>query len=490
MGEKLNGKKGISTFEVCLWWLVRAVLAVGVFTAETTPKKLMVLAALASTFIVGASKKIFSKSEFFSDLNYRLQTCICLVALFGSGLGFGFGVFQSFAEYDVPLSLFGGMIGTAIGYYISIAFRKPFTRKGFNYTAIMSFCISNAMIIVKEVTQFWIDFYTGRTLVGCVPVGDDHWFIKLVGPMLSLPEHRILYDFSEDVTLNVAGAGIATAVLYIYLISKNREVFKINKNAGNQLKELFSNFPARCKDKIAFEAQKVREQTNVADMLLWWCTRIVVLYAVLTFESKAEATLLLVVSLGTVAITALHLITPRDSMFCKINYRVQSLLCIIIFLGSHCGNYVGVYAYAARFDTFLHFSSGFLGFFAGYYIAQTLVKPNNRKERLSLCLFALAFAMTIIPIHEMTEFIGDYIWGTTNQGFMWEPEPDKMIYVIFGRGKDDPLLVKIFDTMYDMILASSSSIISFVIMMIKFEIKAKASEVDNKISTEKQTVTC
>ena len=96
--------------------------------------------------------------------------------------------------------------------------------------------------------------------------------------------------------------------------------------------------------------------------------------------------------------------------------------------------------------------------------------------------------MTIIPIHEMTEFIGDYIWGTTNQGFMWEPEPDKMIYVIFGRGKDDPLLVKIFDTMYDMILASSSSIISFVIMQIKFARQSKT--IGNKTVTEKQTVAC
>ena len=367
MSNQLGSKKGIPSVEVILWWIIRIVLAVGVFTAATTPKKLMVLAALLSTFIVGAAKRIFAKSEFFSDLSYRLQTCVCLVALFGSGIGFGFGVFQSFPEYDVPLSLFGGMIGTAIGYYISIAFRKPYTRKGFNYTAFMSFCISNAMIIFKEVTQFWIDFYTGSTLVGCVNVGDDHWLIRLVGPMLSLPEHRVLYDFSEDVTLTVFGTIIATAVLYINLISKNRQVFAINKNAGNQLKELFSNFSARCKDKISYEIAKVREQTSIGDMLLWWCTRIVVLYAVFTFENSAEATLLLVVSLGTVAITALHLVTPRDSMFCKINYRVQSLLCIIVFLGSYCGNYVGVYAFAARFDTFLHFTSGFLGFFAGYY---------------------------------------------------------------------------------------------------------------------------
>jgi hypothetical protein len=488
MSERTDSRNCASRVEISLWWIIRLILVAGVFTAGTTVGKFMVLAGLLSTFAVGFAKKIFARTEFFSDLSYSLQTCICFVALFGSGLGFGFGLFQRFPEYDVPLSLFGGIIGTAIGYYISIAFRKPYKRKGFNYTAIMSFCISNAMVIVKEVTQFWIDFYTGSTLVGCVNVGDDHWLIRLVGPMLSLPEHRILYDFSEDVTLNVIGAAIATGVLYINLISKNREVFKIDKNWDTKLKALFRNFPARCKDKINFEIAKVREQTNIGDMLLWWCTRIVVLYAVITFENSAEATLLIVVSLGTFAITALHLVTPRDSMFCKINYRVQSLLCIIVFLGSYCGNYVGVYAYAARFDTFLHFTSGFLGFFAGYYIAQTLVKPNNRKEQLSLCLFALAFAMTIIPIHEMTEFIGDYIWGTTNQGFMWEPEPTKMIYVIFGRGKDDPLLVKIFDTMYDMILASTSSFISFVIMQIKFAKQSKKT--DNKTVTEKETVAC
>ncbi|MBO5937805.1 MAG: hypothetical protein J6Q79_09395, partial [Clostridia bacterium] len=299
MSNIVDSKKGIPSVEVILWWVIRTVLAVGIFTAATTPKKLMVLGALLSTFIVSAAKKIFAKTEFFSDLSYRLQTCICLVALSGSGIGFGFGVFQLFPEYDVPLSLFGGMVGTAIGYYISIAFRKPFTRKGFNYTAIMSFCISNSFVIFKEVTQFWIDFYTGSTLVGCVNVSDDHWLIKLVGPMLSLPEHRVLYDFSEDVTLTVVGTIIATAVLYIRLIIKNREVFAINKNAGNQLKELFSNFPARCKEKIALEIKKVREQTNICDILLWWCTRIVVLYAVITFENRAEATLLLVVSLGT-----------------------------------------------------------------------------------------------------------------------------------------------------------------------------------------------
>ncbi len=492
MGENLRGKKGVGTFEVCLWWLVRVLLAVGVFTASTTPKKLMVLLALIFSFAVGLLKKIFSKDEFFSALSYHLQTCICLVGLLGSGLGFGFGLFQKTPEYDIPLSFFGGIVGTAIGYYISIAFRKPYKRKGFNFTAFMSFCISNAFIAVREIAQFFIDFYTGRNLIGCEFVGDDHWLIKLVGPMLSMNEHRYLYDYSEDITLGIIGALLATAVLYVNLRLKNKEAFIKHRKGMKEVKELSDNFIARCKDKIIYEADKVRQQTNLADMLLWWCVRVLMVYAFITIENKAEGVLLLVVSLGTVAITALHLVTPKDSMFCKINYRVQSLLCIIVFLGSYCGNYVGLYAYTGRFDTLLHFASGFISATAGYYIGLTLVKPLNKKENLALCLFALAFSMTVIPIHEMVEFFGDYIWGTTNQGFMWDPLPeDVMLYKIFGHGVGNTELLKMYDTMYDMVLATTSAVMSFVYMFFSLEKKRKSSgKTDYKTDTEKQLVSC
>ena len=100
------------------------------------------------TFLVGVLGKL--------ALNFssHLQTCICLTAALGSGVGFGLDVFQTFPEYDVPLSLFGGLVGVAIGYYISIALRKPVTNKDFNFTAFVSFCISCALIVPKEIAQF------------------------------------------------------------------------------------------------------------------------------------------------------------------------------------------------------------------------------------------------------------------------------------------------------------------------------------------------
>lgn len=482
--------KNAAKIEICLWWIIRLLLAAGLFTAPTVPKKLMVLIALASTFFVSAAKKIFRNSEFFADISFHFQTCICVTALLGSGIGFGFDVFQKLPEYDILLNFYGGIVGTAIGYYISTAFRRPYKRKGYNFTAFMSFCISNAFIVVREISQFFIDYYTGRNLIHCEFVGDDHWFRELVGPMLSLPEHSALYDYSEDVFLGVFGALMSTGVLYLYFRIKCKEAFVKVRKGKKEIEALFRNFSSRCREKIIFEADKVRQQTNLADMLLWWCVRVLMVYAFITIENKAEGVLLLVVSLGTVAISLLHLVTPKDSMFCKINYRVQSLLCVIVFLGSYCGNYVAVYYITGRFDTLLHFMSGFISTAAGYYIALTLVKTGKRNENLAVCLFAIAFSLTVIPIHEMTEFFGDYIWGTTNQGFMWEPSDNILLYRLFGHGVGNEMLIRIYDTVYDMSLATTSSIISFFFLFAVLERKRKANSADYKNVTEKQTVAC
>ncbi len=484
MDKTLIEKKGAPLWEICFWWITRIFLAVAVFTALTTPKKVMVVFALAATFLGSVLGK------FIKSLSPHFQSCICLTAVLGSGLGLGFDLFQKFPEYDVPLSLYGGIIGVAIGYYISTALRKPEKNKDFNFTAFISFCVSCAFIAPREIFQFFTDYFTGRNLLHCEMVGEDHWLINLIGPMGSMLEQRYLIDFSEDITLGVVGCFIATAVLYVYIRLKNKEAFT---SKIRLLKISLKDIPPRFKDKAVYEAAKVKQQTNIFDTLLWWSVRIVMLYAFLTMENRAEATLLGAIFVGTFAISILHFVFPKESMFCKINYRVQTLIVIIAFLGSYCGNYVGVYAYASRFDTLLHFVSGFIGAAAGYYIALTLVEPRSKKENFLIGLFSLSFALAIIPIHEMTEFVGDYIWGTANQGFLWEPRPDVIIYKIFGHGVGNELLIRIYDTMYDMCLASSTSILSFVILLISLERNRKNKEKleqDNKTVTEKELVNC
>ncbi len=487
MNEIKSKKKGSYTAQVCLWWLVRAFLLVGVFTAETAPKKAMVLLSLAATFAVGAVKRLFSKSEFICELSPKLQSCVCLVAFFGSGLGYGAGLFKAFPEYDVPLSLFGGIIGVAIGYYISIALRPPQTRKDWNFTVIISFCVSCAFIAPKEILQFFIDYYTGRNLLECQFVGDDHWLIKLIGPMMSMYEQRPLLDYSEDLLMAVVGAVLGTAVLYGYIIGKNKELFAFKIKSA---KDIFSNIPSRCRDKFIYEVDKVRAQTNIFDVLLWWSVRIAMLYAFAVMENRAEATLLFVNFLGTVAISALHFVTPKESMFCKINYRVQTLLCIIVFLGSYVGNYIEIYYIVGRYDALLHFISGFISFAAGYYLAVTLVKTGTSRENVSVCLFAIAFSFTVIPIHEVVEFVGDYIWGTANQGFLWEPSDNILLYRFFGRGVGNELLIRIYDTMYDMSLAGITSLTSLAVLAVSLKRKRRAETVLIGTETKKETVNC
>ena len=103
MNKTITRKKDIPVWEICLWWGIRVFLAVAFFLAPTTPKKLMVTAAFIMTFAVSVLNKLNG------NFSSHLQTCICLTAALGSGVGFGLDVFQTFPEYDVPLSLFGGL---------------------------------------------------------------------------------------------------------------------------------------------------------------------------------------------------------------------------------------------------------------------------------------------------------------------------------------------------------------------------------------------
>lgn len=480
--------KSTSIAEIVFWWVARAFLLVGVFTADSTVKKVFIVISLLFTFLVSAVKKIFKGSDFAKSLDPHLQSCISLTAALGAGVGFGLGVFKLFPEYGILLHLYGGIIGVAIGYYISIAMRKPKSAKDFNYTTLMSFSISCAFIVPRKILQFFIDFFTGRDLIKCDFVGDDHWLFSVVGHMNSMYEQRPLYDYSEDLLFGLVGTFLATAVLYIYFRVNNKSAFKKDKKkVGFSLKEI----PSRCVNKVIYEIQKVKTETNICDMLIWWCTRALMLYAFITMQDRAEATLLLAIFIGTFAISILHFITPKDSMFCRLSYKVQTLITVIAFFGSYVGNYINIYSIVGRYDAFLHFISGFISFAAGYYLALTLLKPGTKRENFSICVFAFAFALAIIPIHETVEFVGDFIWGTTNQGFMWEPSDNILLYNLFGHGVGNELLIRIYDTIYDMSLASTTSTLSFIAMSIYFAVKGNDKSAANvDYSREKEKLSC
>ena len=184
------------------------------------------------------------------------------------------------------------------------------------------------------------------------------------------------------------------------------------------------------------------------------------LYAFVVMENRAEATLLSANLVGTFAITLVHIIFPEGSFFSKVSYRVQSLITVIVFLGSYCGNYVWIYNIVPRFDLFLHLISGVLCVMGGYYIALTLIKPDSRKNVLIITGFAALFSFFIMPAWEISEFVGDFIWGTANQGFYWGPTDESFLFKVFGWGAHNTALYPLYDTFYDVLECSSKPVVA------------------------------
>ena len=147
-----------------------------------------------------------------------------------------------------------------------------------------------------------------------------------------------------------------------------------------------------------------------------------------------------------------------------------------------------LYAFIDRFDKKLHFLSGIICVLAAYYLATEFIGKKTKGSKILVGVFAAVFSLMIIPVHEMTEFVGDFLWGTVNQGYRWIPEADSTFYKIFGPGAENIALNSVFDTMNDALFATAATVIAMVPLVIYLVVKKKDKAC--KADTEKQTVNC
>lgn len=387
-------------------------------------------------------------------------------------------------EYDIVTSVIFGVIGVLLGWLIAKGIKKPQSKNEINFSVCLSLCFSGTLVIFREIIEFFIDFYTGSNLLKADFVPDSHWLYRLVGFGKSPYEQRPLLDTDEDMLLSLLGAVFTALILYACQRRKNKELY-IRAKAVK--KEPF-DIKLWIREKIISEKAKLEKDCTIADILLWWCTRALMLYAFFTMEVRAEANLLLANLVATFAITLIHLVFPSKSFFAKVSYRIQSLLTVIVFLGSYCGNYIMVYYIVPRFDLFLHFISGILCVAGGYYIALSLIKADSNKNISLICLFAFCLSCLIMPAWEVSEFIGDFIWGTSNQGFYWGPSDDSFLFILFGRGAYNTDLYYLYDTFYDVLLALSTTVPSTVILYIYLKVRSKKKV--KELNAEKCLVAC
>ncbi len=382
------------------------------------------------------------------------------------------------SQLDVPLQFFGAVAVVIAAYYIITKNIKPTDKASQTFEVLYAFTISETLIIVRKIIQFMVDFFVGSNLMQTQSVGDDYWLFKVFGMGMSSIDQRPVFDMGEDFFLGTLGTLLASIGLFICLRIKNKKTARKEKLPFSQ----------RLMTKYDVEMHKLNEQTNLADRMLWWCVRALMLHAFITMENRAEATLLLVNLLGTVAISILHILAPSDSFLGRINYRIQSLLTIIVFWGSYGGNYIFLYAFIDSYDKKLHFLSGIISVLAAYYLASEFIDKKSKGGKTLVGIFAAAFSLMIIPVHEMTEFVGDFLWGTVNQGYRWIPEADSTFYKIFGTGAENIALNSVFDTMNDALFAVTSTIMAMVPLVIYLAVNKKDKAC--KADTEKQTVNC
>lgn len=450
-----------SVAEIIFWWITRAlILFCGIKNKEEIAFYLIVFVL---TFSADILHIILPKV----NISARVQSYISVLCLFSTVIGLGFSVIEKYPEYDILLQLLGGISGGALGYYIALALRKPTTRNEFTFVSFFTLSFGGTVTIFRKLTEFFIDFYRGTNLCHTDFVEDSHWLYRVFGFGMSPYEQRPLLDTDEDFVFSLIGVIAATAVSFLNNLLRNRNLFKSEKSDVGFVKKYFRDF----KTKIPLEFEKVNKDTSIFDVLFWWGVRFSMVYAFLVMENRAEATLLLANLIGTFAITLVHLVFPSYSVLSKISYRVQTLITVIVFLGSYCGNYCFVYNILPRFDLFLHFISGVLCVLGGYYIVLILFKPKTKNDSILTALFSFCFSCFIMPAWEVSEFVGDFIWGTANQGFYWGPSDESFFFKVFGHGVGNTRLYYLFDTVYDVLLAIVTTVITFVLLYAFLEIR-------------------
>ena len=391
-------------------------------------------------------------------------------------------------QLDVPLQFFGAVFSVIAGYYIISKIWKPTDKASGTFMVLYAFSLSETLIIVRKIIQFFIDFFVGSNLMQTDMVSDDHWLFKVVGFGMSPLEQRPVLDMGEDFFLGTLGTLLASIGLFVYLRKKNKKTVQKEKLTFSQWVKAI---PDKCMVKYDVEMQKLTAQTNLADRLVWWCVRALMLHAFFTMENRAEATLLLVNFLGTLAITILHILAPSDSLLGRISYRVQTLLTIMVFWGSYGGNYIFLYAFIDSYDKKLHFLSGIISVLAAYYLAAEFIDKKSKGGKALIGIFAAVFSLMIIPVHEMTEFVGDFLWGTANQGYGWLPDSDSIFYRIFGYGAENVALNSVFDSMNDALFAVCSTVIAIIPVSIYLFFSGKRKkQALTQADTENQTVSC
>lgn len=223
----LHSENSPKKWELCLWWISRAVLiatlAHALFIRKNTLMALQVTGNLIGQF-VWEIFMLFPKKSFLRNIPTYFQDYLAPGLVLGSLGGAYLDLYYSVPVLDIVMHAVGGFAFTIIGYEFFSAMEK---RDGFKSSAAIvvfgAFCFSAFAGNVWELFEFTADQLNGS-------IGDaQHWSLALAQEAaekygIGLPNviaHRdimryALMDTMEDMICNTVGAVIGWIVLKIF----------------------------------------------------------------------------------------------------------------------------------------------------------------------------------------------------------------------------------------------------------------------------------
>ena len=249
----------------------------------------------------------------------------------------------------------------------------------------------------------------------------------------------------------------------------------------------------KIKSFITSELACLKSSVGKLEYTSWWVLRILMVagvifkYKELGPEYSPTVLNLALNTLSCFAITLMRLILFPKKYICKVSYRCQTWLNVLVFFASFLGHALNCIDKVMSWDKLMHLLTGFLFVFIGYELIKVFAKPEDRMSPLLASFTAFGFSNIAIVVWEIFEFFVDYYWpGSTNQAYNADPARDPWFYEIFGLGAQNENQWAVFDTCVDMTCAFVTSIIGAVILIAWLYRKEKKQALSAK---ENETVT-
>ncbi len=228
----------------------------------------------------------------------------------------------------------------------------------------------------------------------------------------------------------------------------------------------------RIKSFFSGEIASLKSSVGKIEYISWWVLRIIMAIALIVkYKELGPGFSMTVLQLGlnllaTFTITLVRLILIPKKIVCKLPFRCQTYLNVLIFFASFCGHGLNYIHDVMSWDKIMHLITGLLFVFIGNELLNMFSRPDDKMSPLLQTFTAFGFSNIAIVVWELFEFFVDYYWPqSNNQAYNVNPDRDPWFQAIFGLGAQNENQWAVFDTCVDMLCAFLTSILGAVILL-------------------------